>query len=103
MSTILALFMSTTILKDTNGIIHSPDPSGSRNNQSTVVYHAKTPLHIILLPLLAQADISTVIRILPYDNAAISVKQITAFRIVVHGHSNSYALEAPYGKKLTTN
>jgi hypothetical protein len=61
--------------------------------------HAKTPLHIFLLPLLAQADISTVIRILPYDNAAISVKQITAFRSVVHGHGNSYALEEPYGKR----
>jgi hypothetical protein len=39
---------------------------------------------------------------LPYDNVTIPVNRIAAFRIVDHGHSNSHASEAPYGKKVTT-
>jgi hypothetical protein len=40
------------------------------------------------------------IRKLPYDKAAMPVKQIDAFRMVEHQHSNSYDLEASYGNEV---
>ena len=60
MSTILAILLSPTILKDTESIIDFMTPPAAViicNLKSSEVYNTKTPPHIFLFTLLAQAAI----------------------------------------------
>ena len=80
MSTFLALFLSTAIFKDMDGIINSPDTPGSRNNLQSVIRRRLSCKN-------STAYFSCIIRNtntyskLPYDEAVIPVKRIDVFQM----------------------
>ena len=88
--TYLHIFLSTVIFKDTNGIIHSPDRSGSRNNLQFAICNPQRSIiqkHLctFFTSVVFISRYSNINPKIPYDNAAMSVKRIRAFRFLFQG------------------